>query len=218
MEPTDIRLSLTGLSFVLKPSYMKKRTCAVFVFEGFADHEIALTMAWLNSNSDFSIETFSTKGQPVTAMSGMKVMPHTSLQNADPEYFDLLLLPGGAKWETGDNLEIFPLIRATAGKKPIAAICGATLALGDLGLLNETPHTSNFPGYIGRFCKDYEGENFYQPVSCVNTGELITCSGVAIIDLAYEILKTFGVFDPQKALDWKDLYQTSGEVQSFFYL
>ena len=195
---------------------MKKRICAVFVFDGFADHEIALTMAWLNTDSDFAIETFSTKGQPVTSMSGLRVMPHTSLQHTDPEYFDLLLLPGGTKWEKADNLEIFPLIRATAGKKPIAAICGATLALGDLGLLNDRHHTSNFPGYIGQFCKDYEGTDFYQPVSCVNAGDIITASGVAVIDLAYEILKTFGIFDEQKARDWKDLYQTSGEVQSFY--
>lgn len=195
---------------------MKKRICAVFVFDGFADHEVALTMAWLNSNSDFAIETFSVKGRPVTAASGMRVTPDTSLQHTDPEYFDLLLLPGGAKWEMGDNLEVFPLIKATAGKKPIAAICGATLALGDLGLLNNIPHTSNFPGYIGHFCDEYAGEDLYQPVSCVNTGDIITCSGVAIIELAYEILKTFGVFDIQKAMDWKELYQTGGEVQSFF--
>lgn len=165
------------------------------MFDGFADHEVALTMAWLNSDSDFSIQTFSAKGRPVTSMSGMKVMPHTSLQHVDPEYFDLLLLPGGAKWEAGDNLEVFPLIQATAGNKPIAAICGATLALGDLGLLNKTPHTSNFPGYIGQFCKDYEGEDFYQLVDCVNAAGLITCSGVAINSLASEILKTFGVSD-----------------------
>src|SRR5260221_1744088 len=136
---------------------MKKRICAVFVFDGFADHEIALTTAWLNSNSDFSIETFSTKGQAVTSMSGLRVTPHTGLQNTDPEYFDLLLLPGGEKWGKGDNLEVFPLITATARKKTNAAIFGGTLALRDLGLLNDIPHTSNFPGYIERYCTDYTG-------------------------------------------------------------
>jgi len=195
---------------------MKKRICAVFVFDGFADHEIALTTACLNNNSDFAIETFSTKGQAVTSMSGLRVIPHTSLQNTDPEYFDLLLLPGGEKWEKGDNLEVFPLIVATIGKKPIAAVCGGTLALGDLGLLNDIPHTSNFPGYIERYCTDYTGACYYQSVSCVNTGDIITASGLAIVDLAYEIVKTFGIFNEQKILDWKELYQANGEVQSFY--
>jgi putative intracellular protease/amidase len=208
--------TISGTLILKTYNMKKKKTCAVFVFDGFADHEISLTTAWLNSNSDFTIETFSTKGQAVTSMSGLRVIPHTSLQNTDPEYFDLLLLPGGEKWEKGDNLEVFPLIRATAGKKPIAAICGGTLALADLGLLNDIPHTSNFPGYIERYCTDYTGTNLYQLAPCINAGDIITACGVAIVDLAYEILKTFGIFSEQKARDWKELYQTGGEVTSFF--
>jgi putative intracellular protease/amidase len=201
---------------MLKTYNMKKRTCAVFLFDGFADHEIALTMAWLNNDSDFNIETFSTKGQPVHSMSGLRVIPDTKLECMEVEDFDLLLLPGGEKWEKGDNLEIFPLIQSTVGRKPIAAICGATLALGDLGLLNDIPHTSNFPGYLQHYCSDYDGAVFYRSVSCVNAGELITASGLAIVDLAYEILKIFGVFDQRKIEDWKELYQTSGEAQAFY--
>lgn len=194
----------------------KLRKCAVYIFDGFADHEIALVMAWLNSCSDFAIETFSANGRVVTSMSGLKVCPHTSLQMMDPDFFDFLLLPGGDQWEKGDNLDIFPLIRTTVGKKPIAAICGATLALADLGLLDDISHTSNFPGYIQQFCPDYAGSELYQPVSCVNTGTVITAGGVAIVDLAYEILKTFGIFKEGKAQNWKELYQTGGQVQSFF--
>ncbi|HWK05507.1 MAG TPA: DJ-1/PfpI family protein [Puia sp.] len=175
---------------------MKKRICSVFVFDGFADHEVALTMACLNTESDFTIETFSDRGRSVTSLSGLRITPHTSLQNTDPEYFDLLLLPGGAQWEKGDNLEVLPLIRATAGRKPIAAICGATLALGDLGLLDKIPHTSNFPGYIEQYCRDYEGSDYYRPVSLVNAGDIITASGEANLDLAYEILRIFGIFEP----------------------
>jgi len=197
---------------------MNKKTCAVFIFDGFADHEIALTMAWLNGNghSDFIIETFSPTGGPVTSMSGLRVMPHAGLRDARPEDFDLLLLPGGDKWEKGDNLEVFPLIMATAGKKPIAAICAGTLALGDLGLLDAIPHTSNFPGYLQHYCSDYAGEKLYRTKPCVNAGDIITANGVAIVDLAYEILKTFGIFDDEKVQSWKDLYQSGGEVLSFF--
>jgi putative intracellular protease/amidase len=195
----------------------KKRTCAVFVFDGFADQEVSLAMAWLGGKgSDFGIETFSANGHQVTSMSGMRVMPHTSLKMMDPEDFDLLLLPGGDKWKEGDNLEIFPLLHATIGKKPIAAICGATLALADLGLLDNTPHTSNFPGFLKHYCPDYTGEDLYQNVPCVNTGHLITANGVAIVEFAYEILRTFGVFDDQKAQGWRELYLSSGEVMSFF--
>ena len=195
----------------------KKKTCAVFIFDGFADQEISLTTAWLGrKGSEFAIETFSTNGQPVTSLSGMRVMPHTSLKMMEPEDFDLLLLPGGEKWKEGDNLEIFPLIKATVGKRPIAAICGATLALGDLGLLDDIPHTSNFPGFLKHYCPDYAGQDLYQAMPCVNAGNIITANGVAVIEFAYEILRTFGVFDDQKAQEWKELYLSSGEVMSFF--
>jgi len=195
----------------------KKKTCAVFIFDGFADQEIALTTAWLGrKGTEFAIETFSTNGQPVTSMSGMRVMPHTSLKMMEPEDFDFLLLPGGEKWKEGDNLEIFPLIKATVGKRPIAAICGATLALGDLGLLDHIPHTSNFPGFLKHYCPDYTGEHLYQAMPCVNAGGIITANGVAVIEFAYEILRTFGVFDDQKAQEWKELYLSGGEVMSFF--
>ena len=195
----------------------KKKTCAVFIFDGFADHEISLTTAWLGGKgTEFAIETFSTNGQPVTAMSGIRIMPHTSLKMMEPEDFDLLLLPGGDRWKEGDNMEIFPLINATIGKKPIAAISGATLALGDLGLLNGIPHTSNFPGFLKHYCPDYTGEHLYQTMACVNTSNIITANGVAIIEFAFEILKTFGVFDDPKAQEWKELYLSGGEVMSFF--
>jgi len=195
----------------------KKRTCAVFIFDGFADQDVSLTMAWLGGqNSDFGIETFSANGHPVTSASGLRVMPHTGLKMIDPEDFDLLLLPGGDMWKEGDNLEIFPLIRSTLGKRPIAAISAAVLALADLGLLDDVPHTCNFPGFLKHYCPEYAGEDLYQCVPCVNTGNIITANGVALIEFAYEILKTFDVFDDQKAQEWKELYLSSGEVMSFF--
>ena len=173
---------------------MKKRTCAVFIFDGFADHEVALTMASLRKSADFSMETFSTRGQMVTAMSGLRVMPHASLPNMSPEDFDLLLLPGGEKWEKGDNLEVFPLVRATARRQVLAAICSGTLALADLGLLNEIPHTSNFPGYLQQYCPDYEGAHLYQCRSFVNAGNIITINGTALIELAGETGQHFDQF------------------------
>ena len=195
----------------------KKRACAVFIFDGFADQDISLTMAWLGGqNSDFGIETFSSNGQPVTSASGLRVMPHASLKMMDPEDFDLLLLPGGDKWKEGDNLEVFPLINATLGKRPIAAISAATLALADLGLLDDVPHTSNFHGFLKHYCPEYTGEDLYQNAPCVNTGDIITANGVALIEFAYEILRTFEVFDDQKAQEWKELYLSGGEVMSFF--
>jgi putative intracellular protease/amidase len=195
---------------------MKKRRCGVFIFDGFADHEISLSTAWLSMSGAWTIETFSSRGLPVGSMSGLKVIPHASLEEIEPGDHDLLLLPGGDKWEKGDNLEVFPLLRETVGKWPLAAICAGTLALADLGFLDDIPHTSNFPGYLGQFCPDYRGSGSYRHQPCVNAGGIITASGVAIVEMAHEILHHFGIFTGQRASDWKDLYLTGGREQRFF--
>src|ERR1700744_1248060 len=108
---------------------MKNRTCAAFIFDGFADHEIAITLGALNRVGAFSLETFSVQGRMVCSGAGLRVIPHASLCYMDPEDFDLLLLPGGRQWERGDNLDIFPLIKATTGVRPLVAIGSAVLAL-----------------------------------------------------------------------------------------
>jgi len=165
-----------------------KKTCAAFIFDGFADHQLALAIANLRQSGDFSIETFSLGGGMVSSWSGLRVIPNTSLRYMDPEDFDLLLLPGGDRWEKGDNLEVFPLIKATAGHRPLAAICSATLALADLGLLNTIPHTSNFPGYLEQYCPDYTGSHLYRSQPCVNATDIITINGTALIGLAHSLL------------------------------
>lgn len=170
---------------------MKKSTCAAFLFDGFCDGELALVMSALNLSGDHSLETFSTRGRTVTARSGLRVMPHTSLGNMRPEDFQLLLLPGGSQWERGDNLEIFPLIRATLGHQLLIAVGSAILALADLGVLDATPHTAGEPGYIQRYCPDYQGEPFQCREALVHAGGIITIDSNALTGSTKDILSLF---------------------------
>jgi putative intracellular protease/amidase len=195
---------------------MKKRTCGIFIFDGFADHEVSLATAWLLMAGGWSVETFSSEGLSVTSMSGLRVVPHACLEEVEPDDHDFLLLPGGDKWEKGDNLEIFPLLKNSFGRRPVAAICAGTLALADLGFLDDIPHTSNFPGYLDQYCPNYQGAGMYRHQPCVNADGIITASGVAIVELAHEILHHFGIFSGQRACDWKELYLTGGREQRFF--
>ena len=170
---------------------MKNLTCAVFIFDGFDDYDVALTMAGLNRAGNVILETFSTKGWPVTSRNGLRVTPQADLRNMDPEDFDLLLLPGGQQWEWGDNLEIFPLIRATIGRHPLIAIGSATLALADLGLLNDIPHTGNFRGYFEQYCPDYRGASLFRSQPCVHAGGILTVNSMALSEPARNMLHLF---------------------------
>ena len=149
-------------------------------------------MACLNRGGTYVLETFSTWGQPVTSASGLRVTPHASLDYMEPEDFDVLLLPGGTRWEKGDNLDIFPLLTAIAGRRPLIAIGEAVLGLADLGLLDNIPHTGCRPGYIQRFCPEYTGAAFFRREPCVSAQKIVTIDGTAMLPPDHGML---GLFD-----------------------
>ena len=190
-------------------------TCAAFLFEGFIDHQLSLALACLNRNGNYVLETFSAGGKRVTSVTGYQVTPHARLEDIQPEDFDVLLLPGGARWEKGDNLEIFPLLMAVAGssqsgshfagRSPLAAESGsskrqtcviaigeAVLGLADLGLLDDIPHTGCRPGYIQRFCPEYSGAAFFRQQPCVSARKIVTIDGAVLLPPGNGIL---GLFD-----------------------
>jgi putative intracellular protease/amidase len=169
---------------------MRKKTCAAFIFEGFADHQLSLVLAGLNRTETVVLETFSVRGRPVVSASGLRVTPHASLDSMEPEDFDILLLPGGARWEKGDNLEIFPLLRAVAGRQPLIAVGEAVLGLADLGLLDDIPHTGICPDHIQKYCPDYAGASFFRRQACVGAGGIVTLDAQSL--LGHGIL---GLFD-----------------------
>lgn len=165
-----------------------KKTCAAFVFDGFADCELALVMAALNHRGDFVLETFSPRGRMVTARSGLSVMPHANLSSMRPEDFDLLLLPGGDQWEKGDNFEVFSLIKATFDQRLIVAVGSAILALADLGRLDLIPHTGPGVGYFRKYCPDYAGDAFFRQEVWVEAGGIVTVDSEALTHHGADVL------------------------------
>jgi putative intracellular protease/amidase len=194
---------------------MKNRTCALFLFDGYADWEPALAVAGLNKYSDVAIRTFSVTGKPVTSMGGLEVRPQKTLPEMQADAIDLLLIPGGDAWEqeAAMNREIVPLVLELLEKqKAVAAICGATLLLGEMGLLDTIPHTSNGPGYLEGHCPAYRGSLRYQHQPCVSAGGIITASGAAMIEFAGEMYKHFRVFDEATLESVLELYKSGGMV------
>jgi len=194
---------------------MKTRKCALFLFDGYADWEPSLVTTGLNNYSDFSIQSFSIEGKPVTSMGGLIVSPTTSLEGIGQD-FDLLLLPGGNAWETGENQKMLPLIQeAIRGGKTVAAICAATIALADAGILNTIPHTSNEKGYLERHSKHYSGQQYYVETPCVASDNIITANGAGMIEFAHEIYKAVEAFDTPTIESITALYKSGGMINHF---
>jgi putative intracellular protease/amidase len=183
---------------------MKKRNCYLFVFEGFADWEPAITTAALNQFTDFKVITFSVDGKPLKSMGNLSVFPTTSLDKIDVENLSLLILPGGEAWEEKRNQEIIPLLNSCLDHgKMVAAICGATVLLAENGYLDEVKHTSNnLEHFLKKVAPSYKGEKLYQEAGAVRDGNLITGSGAKPLDFAKEILDAFDLFTNEELKLW----------------
>ncbi len=97
----------------------------------------------------------------------------------------------------------------------VAAICGATMALAQNGLLDSRNHTSNDLGYLKMICPNYAGENHYIQQPSIIDGNLITAAGIAPLEFAVDVLKTLDVLLPKSLDAWFNLYKT--HEQKYFY-
>lgn len=99
----------------------------------------------------------------------------------------------------------------------MCAICGATVALANAGLLDQRPHTSNGAGFLDAFCPSYKGQPFFVDAPSVSDGSLITAGATGALMWTKQILERLDVFSPDTLRAWYDYFST-GEAQSFFAL
>jgi putative intracellular protease/amidase len=189
----------------------KKKTCYLFVFDGYADWEPALAIAGLNLYSDFAIKTFSFDDGQVTSMGNVQVKPDLSVRELSLTGPDLLLLPGGAAWEEGKNDLLEPVINEAVSQKcSIAAICAGTTILAKAGYLNEINHTSNGLEYLSKYAPQYQGHSFYVNAPAVCDEGIITANGAAMVEFTYEIFKHIGMMSDDELNKWFRIYKSSG--------
>jgi putative intracellular protease/amidase len=189
---------------------MSPRDVYVLVFDGFADWEPAHALAELRREGKRAIVVVGFDANPVTSMGGLRVMPDRALAEVEPHNVGLLILPGGDMWEQGNYPQ--PLITGLLSKLvgasiPIAAICGATLALARAGLLNDRRHTSTVPGDLKAAAPAYSGAAHYVSDLAVTDRGVITASGLGSVDFAREVFATLQLFSAADEALWFDMYK-----------
>jgi len=186
---------------------MKKKVL-IFLFDGFADWEIAYLTPEINKNKEFELIYFSKDGQPVSSMGGLTILPNTSLKEVDTKEVDMLILPGGDAWEKDTNTEIEPIVKALfSSRKGIAAICAATTYLGKLGILNHLKHTSNDLNYLQGIAPQYTGAENYINSLAVSDKHIITASGLGAIEFTKEIFEKLELFGSTTIEKWFQVFK-----------
>lgn len=187
---------------------MRSSPC-LLVFDGFADWEPAYAVAELRRSAGHQVRTLGLTGEPVVSMGGLTVLPDEDVADVDFESVRILILPGGDRWETAPldpALETL-LERLFRARTPVAAICGATVALVRAGYLKGRRHTSNGLAYLREQAPDYGGEDQYVDSLAVRDRGLITASGLGALEFALEIFEELGVFTPEERGEWYRLFK-----------
>lgn len=200
-------------------------TVYVYALDTMADWEIGYVTAELNSGRFFkkdapevSVKTVGISKEPVKTMGGLAVIPDCTIDTIAVNDKSVLLLPGGNTWDDPKHSPIIEkAVELLSVGATVGAICGATAALADVGLLDHRPHTSNGVGFLDMFCPNYKGQSCFVDKPAVSDGNLITASGTGALLWTKQIIERLGIFRPDTLEAWYAYFST-GETQHFFAL
>ncbi len=199
-----------------------EQNVCVFVFNGIADWEIGHATAHINASDyqkqpgRYRVLTCGVNLDPVRTQGGLNVVPDARLEDVAVPRTAMLILPGGKAWHTtqlGAALETARAVLDLGGS--VAAICGATYALAQVGLLDDRAHTSNAAEYIAQ--SGYAGAAHYQASAVVVDRGVITAGSTAVVDFAAAIFKQLELYESATLEAWTGLFRT-GEARYFFEL
>jgi putative intracellular protease/amidase len=189
----------------------------LFVLDTLADWEHGYLTPELNTGRYFRepgtslpLRTVGTTREPITTMGGLRVRPDITLSELSPADAAILVLPGADTWsEPRHRPAVEKAAEFLAAGVPVAAICGATIALADAGMLDTRPHTSNDLGALKHLAPGYHGADHFVAAPAVTDGDLITASGTAPLEFARQVLTRLDVLAPETLEAWYQLNRTS---------
>lgn len=190
---------------------MPSNAVYVLVVPGFADWESAHALAELRRHGHYRVEVVGLTSAPVESMGGLAVQPTRTVAEVKPADVAVFILPGGDRWERQPlepELRQFLRLLDEHGV-PIAAICAATTAVGKAGLFRGRQHTSNSLAYLQEHVPGYSDAATYVDTPAVRDRGLITASGLADVEFAYEIMTELGVLSEADRATWQTMFRSA---------
>lgn len=197
----------------------------IYVLDTLADWELGYVTAELNSGRFFkkgaetvSLKRVSYSKEPITTMGGITIVPDCTISDMVVGEKSVLLLPGADTWSDPKHGVVIEKAKEFLSKgATVGAICGATVALANAGLLDNRKHTSNGSGFLEMFSPSYKGQSFYIDEPSVADKNIITASSTGALMWAKQIIETVGVYKPETLEAWYEYFST-GKAEAFFAL
>ncbi|WP_028857201.1 DJ-1/PfpI family protein [Psychrilyobacter atlanticus] len=193
-----------------------KKIVYVYILDGMADWELGYIMSAINmksipnkGNKKYCIKTVGSNKEPIHTLGGLTILPDSSVDEIKKSEMAALLLPGSDKWDEPKHKIILEKIKMYMDKEIlVAAICGATLALANLGILNTHLHTSNSIEYLNYFSEIYTGEDLYQNDLSFVDKNLITANSAGGLLWAKQIMQYLKILPNEMIEAWFNYYST----------
>ncbi|WP_409069429.1 DJ-1/PfpI family protein [Clostridium sp. FAM 1755] len=194
-----------------------KKIIYLYILESMAEWEVGYILQAISmesmlkkQNREFVIKTVSTSKNPIKTIGGLTITSDCLLDEMDEDNMVALLLPDAESWNSEENNQILEKALSYIDKGIlVGAICGATLALADLKVLDKFKHTSNSLDYLTLFSKQYSGKELYVNSPAVVDCNLITASSAGGLLWAKHIIQYLNVFPCETIESWYNYYSTS---------
>jgi putative intracellular protease/amidase len=204
---------------------VSKNIIYVYVHNNLADWEIGFVLPEINTGrffrdgaTKYHVKTVGLTLDPIVTMGGLRITPDVIVDEISLKDAAMLILPGGTTWQEPRHAPVLEKAKSFAASGvAVAAICGATMAIAEVGMLDNCKHTSNALELLKTYCPSYRGEAYYLDESAVTGGNVITASGTAPLEFACHILKYLDVFSDVTLDAWYKLY-TTHDASHFFVL
>ena len=174
----------------------------VFLYDKFADFEIAPLLLFLREKTD--IVTFSFEKGIQMSEEQLKVVVDKAVNEVNPDEVDLLIIPGGDPEPYRARTDFHKLLRSLNKRGTvIAAICGGPGFLAHAGLLKGLRIAHGYaPDDAHRV---FEGSTITDD-DVVIEGNIITARGQAFAEFAIAVYDKLGFFENEEelksSLDW----------------
>lgn len=186
-----------------------------YILNTMADWETGLAIAELNTQrffsnpKEFKVKTFALTKEPVKTMGGLTILPDADISEVKKKEAAIMILPGAEEWQQPEHGQVLELAgNFMAAGIPVAAICGATEALAQKGMLDDVEHTSNGLEVLKMTCPGYKGEAHYKDELAVTDGNLITAGSSSAVAFAYHILKKLDTTKPDILEHWYGYFES----------
>lgn len=195
----------------------------IYLLNTMADWETGYILQGLTAQTmvgevKYQVKTVGITKEPIRTLGGMTMVPDCPIEEVSLDSVGALLLPGGETWKEEVHQPVLDLALLCIEQKiPVAAICGATLALADLGVLNKRTHTSNSLEFLTGLSPTYTGSSFYVNEMAARDGNVITASSAGGLLWARYILESLNIYSKEVIDAWYGYFST-GRMEYFMEL